>query len=544
MKRSSIRSFVWVGGVVTIALATCLAPGAVARASIIRKNAVDDISAARAIRVLNPSDHVSLPSILLVQGAELTTDNPSGIPTHAPRGMIYLSLQASSGPVQNQYGDANWGHFFLNMTPLPATAFSFVTASGHRYAVTRANPRSVSNDPSGTSDDGLFDATYYFTVPISTRSGRIVISPCHTIGTEYTGFQGGSPTQLIVGGPTPIAVSFPKDLTVTTTPPAARRSATTSSAPGATAANFLNDVGDLFVLIFGIYIARWLRRRNRRKLQVAQLFEHQHVHVRTPSQPTPATAPVPTTVQRTTHRLVNDSEKTDILRVDVLGSLRVTPSATRETDPLRALIAYLTLHDDRPQTADEIRSALWPEVNTVNTVTQKTFLNYVSRARQFVGIDHLPEVQNGSGYALTNATSDWREFRTLALAADQTSGEQAVALRREALVLVRGVPFEGDTSSYYLWVGTQKYTANMIVGVSQVAAKLQSDLVLAGDLDGAEWAIRQAMKLAPTEMPLWRALVDICDARNDDSVMAQFWEEVERDLWPKAVEELRARLVG
>jgi hypothetical protein len=276
MKGSSIRSFVLVGGVVTISLVTCLAPKAVASASSDRESAVDNISTTYAIPVVNSSDHASLPSIVLVQNAEINTVNPDGTMTLAPAGMIYLSLQASSGPVQNQYGDVNWGHFFLNMTPLPATAFSFVTASGHRYAVTRANPRSVSNDPSGTSDDGLFDATYYFTVPISTRSGRIVISSCRTIGTEFTGFQGGSPTQLIVGGPTPIAVSFPKDLTVTTTPPAARRSATTSSAPGATAANFLNDVGDLFVLIFGIYIARWLRRRNRRKLHTCTLGRHRN----------------------------------------------------------------------------------------------------------------------------------------------------------------------------------------------------------------------------------------------------------------------------
>jgi DNA-binding SARP family transcriptional activator len=533
-----------VGGVVTISLVTCLAPRAVANASVVRKSAVDFISTTYAISVVNPSDHVSLPSILLVQGAELTTVNPNETTILPPAGMIYLSLQMSSGPVQYQPSDANWGRFFSGMTPLPASALSFISTSGRRYPVIRTNPRITLYDPTASTDDGLFDATYYFIVPISTRSGTVVISPSRTVGLDYSSSQISSLTQLNIGGPTSIPVSFPKVLTITTTPAVATRSSTTTASPGATGANFLNDVGDFFVLVFGIYIARWLRRRNRRKRQAVQLLESQHVHVKTPTQSAPATPPVPITVQRPTHRLVNGSEKTNILRVDVLGTLRITPTATRETDPLRALIAYLTLHDDRPQTADEIRSALWPEVNTVTTVTQKTFLNYVSRARQFVGVDHLPEAQNGSGYALTNATSDWREFRSLALSADQTSGEQAIALRRGALMLVRGVPFDGDTSSFYLWVTTQKYTANMIVGVSQVAGKLQSDLVLAGDLDGAEWAIRQAMKLAPTEMPLWRALVDICDARNDDGLMAQFWVEVERELWPKAVDELRARLVG
>jgi DNA-binding SARP family transcriptional activator len=260
--------------------------------------------------------------------------------------------------------------------------------------------------------------------------------------------------------------------------------------------------------------------------------------------PGPTTTPVQAVTPKVSRQTLENSEHSNVLRIDVLGSLHIIPSSSGGSDPLRALIAYLALHDDRPQSADEIRSAMWPEVNTVTTVTQKTFLNYVSRARQFVGVEHLPESQNGSGYTLNNATSDWREFRSLAQAADQATRIQAVALRRQALQLVRGNPFEGETSSFYLWVTTQKYTANMIVGVCQVAEKLQSDSVLAGDLDGAEWAIRQALKLAPTEMPLWRALVDICDVRNDDGVMARFWDEVERDLWPKAVDELRARLVG
>jgi hypothetical protein len=177
-------------------------------------------------------------------------------------------------------------------------------------------------------------------------------------------------------------------------------------------------------------------------------------------------------------------------------------------------------------------------------VTQKTFLNYVSRARQFIGVVHLPEAQNGSGYVLANAICDWREFRTLAMTAERSPLSESIILRRKALEIIRGVPFDGDTTPYFDWSITQKYVTSMIEGVTKVADTLQRDLVVAGDLDGAEWAIRQAMKLAPTELPLWRALVDICDARNDDNVMSRFWVEAEHDLWPKAVEELRIRLVG
>jgi DNA-binding SARP family transcriptional activator len=535
VRRSSVRSLVRIGGVAVITGLVGLAGDTYAAATVIRESALDVISTTYVIPVVNPGDGVSLPSILLVQSAELTTVNPSGITTNTPAGIIYLSLQASSGPIQNHYGDANWGHFFLGMTPLPATAFSFIAHSGRRYPVTRANPRHQSNDPNGTSDDGLFDATYYFTIPIATRSGRVVISPSRTIGSEYTGFQGSSFTQLKTGGPTSISVSFPNELTVTTTPTATRATTALTASMGA---SFLNNMGLFVALVIGGYVTLKVRRRNRRRPQVAQPEVSRDANAWVPTPPAAASE------RPLTARSVGEPRKVGVLRVDVLGPLRITPSAKGGSDPLRAFIAYLALHDDRPQTADEIRTALWPETNTVTPVTQKTFLNYVSRARKFVGVNHLPEALNGAGYALRYATSDWREFRSLALAADQGSKEQGVELRRKALGLVRGVPLEGDTTSFFLWVASQKYTAGMIVDVCQVAEKLQSDLVMSGDLDGAEWAIRQALKLAATEMPLWRALVDICDARNDENVMSRFWAEAEHDLWPKAVDELRTRLVG
>ena len=263
MKRSPIQSFARIGSAVVVTGLAGVAGGAGASAADIRESALDVISATYVIPVVNPSDGVSMPSMLLVQNAELITVNPSGTMTNAPAGMIYLTLQASSGPVQSQYGDAHWGHFFLGMTPLPATAFRFVAASGLRYPVTRANPRHLSNDPNGTSDDGLFDATYYFTVPISTRSGRVVISPSRTVGSEYAGFQGGSLTQLKVGGPTSIAVSFPKELSVTTTPVAETNPTMGSTA--STGASFLNDIWLIAALAFGGYVTLKVRRRNRNK---------------------------------------------------------------------------------------------------------------------------------------------------------------------------------------------------------------------------------------------------------------------------------------
>jgi hypothetical protein len=180
----------------------------------------------------------------------------------------------------------------------------------------------------------------------------------------------------------------------------------------------------------------------------------------------------------------------------------------------------------------------------VSSVAQKTFLNYVSRARQTVGAQHLPEANGRPGYELIRTNTDWREFRTLATRANTTSKEQAMELRRSALQLVRGVPFDGESSTFFEWAVNQKYVTSMIETVTMTAHQLQGDLVMVDDLDGAMWAIRQAMLLAPTEMPLWRDLVDICDARADQTLLTRFWQDAERALWPAAVKELQTRLDG
>ena len=500
-----------------------------ANASVINESASDNIGRVVSVPIISVGSHVSMPALISIIGAELTTRNPDGSGITARPGMIYLWLDARSCPRQYPMGSAKEGDSFSNMAPLPAAAIHFIAASGQRYEATRANPVSQSDNPNSDSDNGLLDATYYYTVPFSTRRGDVVISGTSMLATQYTNFEGLSHVLVRIGGPISFRVSFPKKLTVTTTSTVPPR-----PTPGVIGANFLNDVGEFFTLILIAYITVKVRRRRR----IPQPVGHTTAGQR---QPPPAVAI--NTSERTPKPHI-DATNGAVLRVDVMGPLRIDPIRGHATDPLKALVAYLALHDDRPQNADEIQTALWPDDGSRNGVTQKTFLNYVSRARQFIGVEHLPEAQNGSGYALTNAVCDWREFRTLAATADRSSATEAVILRRKALRIIRGVPFQGDTTTYFEWPVTQKYVTSMIEGVTKVADTLQRDLVVAGDLDGAEWAVRRAMKLAPTELPLWRALVDICDARNDDNVMARFWAEAEHDLWPKAVEELRARLVG
>jgi len=233
-----------------------------ASASETQKYSVDQISRSYEISVTNPINHRDFPAVLLVQSAQLTTINPDGSGVAAPKGKIFLVLQASSGPVQLPSANPNSGSFFSNMTPLPATALRYVATSGRSYAVTRANPINQTYN-GNTNDDGLFDATYYFTVPLSNRSGAIVISPFRTIGVEYEGSVGVSTGQLNVGGPTSIALTFPKNLTVVSN----TRTSTPPIAPSATGnACTFAGMWNLFTTVFaalmvGIFIVRRRRKK-------------------------------------------------------------------------------------------------------------------------------------------------------------------------------------------------------------------------------------------------------------------------------------------
>ena len=510
-------------------------------AAATQRSSVDQINEEFTLRITNRADGVTLPSTVFIKSAGLSTTSYVGNSIPAPKGEIYLSFGATTSPDQDQYGQANSGHFFSTMAPLAPTAITFTSGVGRRYTAKESNPINQANNPNASSDNGLLDATYWFLVPINTRSGVISIEPANTEGVEFHGFVGQATSPLHIDGPISFRVKFPQ-LTEpvksgpkrTALPPASNASPTESFAA-------LNEVLSIVSLMFFGFIFWQIRKRYRRREHCAPVF-----HPPTNTQP-PAPSPQPVEVRRPTPNVVlraTSNARVNELRINVLGSLQIDPSTKGAADPIRSVLAYLALHDDRPQSADEIQAALWPESMKVSSVSQKTFLNYVSRARQTVGAQYLPEAGSRVGYQLINTSSDWREFRTLASRASSSAKNQGIELRRSALEMVRGVPFEGESSTFFEWAVSQKYVTNMIESVTNVAHQLQADLVMVDDLDGATWAIKQAMLLAPTEMPLWRDLVDIYDARGDHALITRFWQDAERALWPAAIKELQARLVG
>jgi hypothetical protein len=388
-----------------------------------------------------------------INGAELSTTSIVGDQVLAPKGKIFLTFSANAGPEQLSFGQANWGHFFSTMTPLAPSAVTFRSGSGRRFLAHEASPKSQANNPNADSDDGLLDATYWFLVPSNTRAGTISIGPATTEGTEFQSFEGQSTTPLHIHGTLTFRVSFPSKLTA----PVVSRPANPGSTPKTYSA--LNEVLTIVSLTFFGLIFWRVRRRTRRQVQnVSEYCPPANTQRPTPS-PQPAEVRRPASDEAPEPKT---DAKVHELRVNVLGSLQIEPSTKGASDPIRSILAYLALHDDRPQSADEIQNALWPESMRVSSVAQKTFLNYVSRARQTVGIQFLPEANGRPGYELVQTSSDWREFRALMSRASSSTKEQAIELRRSALELVRGVPFEGESSTFFEWAVNQKYVTNMI----------------------------------------------------------------------------------
>jgi len=512
-----------------------------AGASYVRSSGIDSVAQSHQIPVTNPADGTTLPSVLDFISATLDTENPVNKYAHARRGQIYLSLQMSSGPIQRDYGAPLWGDFFSGLTSLPATALRYVAASGRSYVATRVNPINQTYNPSSDTDDGMVDATYYFTVPITNRRGTLVILPTSTTGVQYHGFTGSSPVLLRIGGPTRFTLSFPKKLTIATPTPK-RVVPVTAPAPGTTSANLLNFFGTVLAILLGVvfYMARRRARRRGRPVPVVVVggaptpqppirdFEQQPV-----SRP-PIVVP-------TTKKIV---EQETTLRVDVLGPLKISPINAPASDPVRAIVAYLAMNAERPLTLEEIQTAIWPLTDTGTDIKKPAMRNYMVDARRTVGERHLPTASGKAGYQLRHFATDWSEFQNLSQQATKASRVESMSLRREALNVVTGPPFTADTTRYFTWTFTSSVVYKMVEAVTTLAHGLGTDLVLAGDLAGAESVLRQGLLSDPASLTLWEDLTDVLLETTDQSLLALHWKAAALVLNANDVVALRGRVDG
>jgi len=525
-----------------VVLAGVVAGWTPAGASYVECSALDQIAQSYRIPIINPSDGVSLPSVMLVTSATLDTTNPDGSGRHAPRGKIYLSLQMSSGPIQRNFGDPHWGSFFSTMTPLPAKALRYMAASGRSYPVMRVHPIDQTYNPNGASDDGLVDATYYFTVPISNRRGTVVISPTHTMGGENVGFVGGPLVSLKVGGPTRISLSFPMKLTVTkptTTTVAASGNAVTDFA------SFLNLLSMLIATLLVGFVFLALRRRKRRGAPIPVVIVGGSPSTQPPVVPKTHFEPGPRpqrrpAVQPTPVEIQDD----ETLRINVLGPLTISPVSAPASDPVRAILAYLAMNNERVQTLEEIQNAIWPLTNNGADIKKPAMHNYMMQARKCVGERHLPTASGRPGYQLQNSETDWSEFQGLLLQSTKVSKAESMVLRRQALELTKGLPFTADTTRYFTWTFSTSVVYKIVEAVTTLAHGLGTELVLAGDLAGAQDVLRQGLLTDPASLTLWEDLTDVLLESADQSLLLLHWKGAGLVLRPEDVVLLRSRVNG
>lgn len=533
------------GGVALLIFAATATAGATVETS-----AVDQISQAYEVPITNHADDVTLSSTVTVTSATLDTLNPDGSGVSAPPGQIYLSLQVASSPPQVSSSNPSRGHFFSSMTPVPGSAWRYVASSGRRFEATRVNAIDQANSLYSSTDDGMVDATYYFTIPISTRAGTIKLLPNRTLGVEFTNFVGGASAVLTVGGPTRIPVRFPKSLTVTTTTTTTTTTTIPFTAPLSGSSNNSTLVIVLLVIMLlavGTFEVRRQRRLLMRRRTAANGPQVQHPSSTDPSPTTPrsqTTLPDRVVVNVTSSPAENQPEQKSNLRVNLLGPLSISPTLTTPSDPVRAIVAYLAMNPERALTMEEIQNAVWPLTSGGTDIKRPVMRNYMSDVRRCVGESHLPSAAGKPGYQLVNVITDWGELQHLVAQSTKLSKPDATKLKLAALALVKGPPFTADTSRYFTWAFSSSVVYKMISTVTELAHDVSSQLVMAGDLKGAESALRQGLQIEPTALTLWEDLTDVLLETHDQSLMAVHWTAAALVLRPEDVSQLRTRENG
>jgi hypothetical protein len=164
------------------------------------------------------------------------------------------------------------------------------------------------------------------------------------------------------------------------------------------------------------------------------------------------------------------------------------------------LACYLALHRERPVSGESLRAALRP--NGSREQSAKTLRTYLSMLRKALGSDSLPSRPSG-GYQLAGwVTTDWERFVELSRSDDVDDA-------LEALLLIRGRPFEGVPSGTYAWVFSEFLVSDMEVAIVSVLTRTVEQLVQAGDLERALTAVRLGLRAVSGDYALWELYLSI-----------------------------------
>ena len=249
--------------------------------------------------------------------------------------------------------------------------------------------------------------------------------------------------------------------------------------------------------------------------------------------PRPAAQPVRT-----------ETENNEVLRIDVLGPLTISPVFAPPSDPVRAILAYLAMNHERVLTLEEIQNAIWPLTDNGVDIKKPAMRNYMMQARRCVGERHLPTASGRPGYQLHQFDTDWDEFQKLLDLATKAPRGEATALRRRALDLTKGLPFTADTTRYFTWTFSTSAVYKIVESVTSLAHVLCTELVLTGDLAGAQGVVRHGLLTDPASLTLWEDLTDVLLESTDQSLLDLHWKAAGLVLRDEDVLLLRSRVNG
>jgi DNA-binding SARP family transcriptional activator len=443
--------------------------------------------------------------------------------------------------------------YFAQMNALPASAFEFTSAQGKHYGAIQTGAWSPGGSTLTNTQDGFLDAVNYFVVPSSVRSGTVTIHPSLTVGYYYD-FNASNQLALKTGGPITIPVQFPTKLTVT------GGGVKPTSSPGSSSSG--SWWVQLLVVAVAVAVAAQIIRRHPSARSSAELppseaMSEMHRRDVLPPPPAPpesptsvedAVAPVEVVPESVESALPSDPDEEHgardgaLLTVSVLGALRFDPPVRGISEPARALLCYLAFHRDRPLSAGEIQTALWPTSSTSRDIAPGTFRNYVTEARRAVGSEILPEAVRGAGYRVQGVVTDVEIFHSLERQSREGDDAASLELRLQALALVREYPFATETSSFFEWVRSEALEGQVVRAVSDLAYRTGLDCIRVSDFENAEVALRVGLLAAPASLPIWQQLTDVVAMRGDRSLLKQHFAQAGTFLSSSEVADLQRRV--
>ncbi len=239
-----------------------------------------------------------------------------------------------------------------------------------------------------------------------------------------------------------------------------------------------------------------------------------------------------------------------LIEVKILGPVEVDGAASFSSLKAVDVITYLAFHRHGVD-ADQIKSWVWPPFDPP---TDKAFANVMSRARTGLGADldgepYLSRAGADKTYRLDSAvTTDFDRVRALGELADESRDSSAtLVLLRQALDLIRGVPFTGGAASSFAWADNH-VRAQVEYTIDEMVHRCADLALELGDLGTARWAALKGLELVPGCEQCFRRRFLIARAGNNRSELRRAMVDLEAaamvDLGePEAVDNISGDLL-